>query len=333
MRRHLVLTTFLLLAAYSAAAASLSRPAALAMIQKDSRSAAPVTNGPIGGDQFNAAIRDGLVVQKGTVEILTPKGQQYFTSYNFSTFGGAELKTPARRVVTSVTGIREGDITVAEFTWHLEALTAPAAEYTTLNNADQTGDAWFRRYDDGWRVTKIDFRMREQPNTRPLAGGPVAAAQPPGRTLQNYPPFGRIGAGKPGQQGLVSLGTFIEPDYQLTIWRDMAHDFAIVGTMMHVVEGMNDPSGILSDIVADPNTGALRFKARLRSETVMFNGMFMGVIRGDTVEGVLTSTLNGKPRKTTFKRGEVRYDTNYATRDQWWSTEVAPMLKCCGPQK
>ena len=78
--------------------------------------------------------------------------------------------------------------------------------------------------------------------------------------------------------------------------------------------------------------GAPWFYRRRRGETVTFNGMFMGVIRGDTVEGVLTSTLNGKPRKTTLKRGEVRYDTNYDSREQWWNTHVAPMLKCCGPR-
>lgn len=154
----------------SATAATLSRDLALRLIRKHPAMAQPIATARIGSENIEAALLDGIVVQPGAYEALTDKGRQYFTSY--SLLAGATLRRPVRAAVTAVTGIRDtgNGSKVAVFTWHIENLDAATAQYTLLNNADQSGEAAFRMHDDGWRIVAINPRFKGSlPNSRPLS--------------------------------------------------------------------------------------------------------------------------------------------------------------------
>ena len=153
-----------------AAAGTLTREQALRMIQAHPSITTPVTTARIGYEELQAALQDGIATQPGAYEALTEKGRRHFSAY--SMIAGATLVRPLRRVASSVTGIRDsGTNKIAEFTWHLDGLDSDTARYALLNNADQYGEALFRRYDDGWRIVTVKPKFKSGlPNTRPLLG-------------------------------------------------------------------------------------------------------------------------------------------------------------------
>ncbi|HUZ93585.1 MAG TPA: hypothetical protein VMU57_01590 [Edaphobacter sp.] len=89
---------------------------------------------------------------------LTPKGRQIFTAFFANQPGGAkvtELWMALKPVVTEVTGI--ADISQGEksvtFEWSIDASKLPPEIRPIIkNHPSRTSSAYFRLYDDGWRL-------------------------------------------------------------------------------------------------------------------------------------------------------------------------------------
>jgi hypothetical protein len=109
---------------------------------------------------------------------LTPKGAAENWPEHTERGGGWDI-VPARRELVEVTGMAtEADLTRAEFTWRFVPTVGGAA--LGQSSSSQRASATFQRYDDGWRLIRIDDRppgLRE-----PLSGrtrqGPIDPAKP-----------------------------------------------------------------------------------------------------------------------------------------------------------
>lgn len=92
---------------------------------------------------------------------LTTAGRQHFTEVMFGVPQNRVLPAqPATRVVTEVTGIADhplGDsVKEAKFLWKYDGLDAVVARFTGQGSESHPGTAFFRLYDDGWRVENVE---------------------------------------------------------------------------------------------------------------------------------------------------------------------------------
>jgi hypothetical protein len=98
---------------------------------------------------------------------LGAEGRRYFRSL---TFTSAELLTPLERHVTEITGITAGSEPaerIVTFKWQYKMIPTEITQYTGETSGLRDGTAYFRLYDDGWRVERV------------ISGSPAATTDAP----------------------------------------------------------------------------------------------------------------------------------------------------------
>lgn len=162
----------------------LSRDRVQALVEKDA-SFSPLPEVLLrrpADESLNGGILEGLWRLRGdwpaTKVILKPRGLKVFRSIR--PLGNDEdmilaLQTPIRRRVVDVTGIRDLGSTrkEAHFTWALaEGLPAEVSRFSAaaFGSAPQEGKAEFEKFDDGWRVVKIEAPF---PDVKPFSASMV----------------------------------------------------------------------------------------------------------------------------------------------------------------
>jgi len=152
-----------------ATAKELSRPLAMALLNREAKFATTDKIYNINGPAFARAQSDGVWEKGGGWWQPTTAGAKYFVAVSLA---ATTLRHPLHREVTKVTGITDGPqpgVKVAEFTWHFTDLTEPIAAYTGARTDEHAGQATFRRYDDGWRVVDVQpGNGQDGANARPF---------------------------------------------------------------------------------------------------------------------------------------------------------------------
>lgn len=107
---------------------------------------------PVTDDAFQRARADNLWYRKGFRWEPTGEGRKYFSSAGMI---GVQLVAPVSREVVEITGVKNGpDETWKEvqFQWRYRDVSSEVLKYTGVSDQPMPGHAWFRLYDDGWRL-------------------------------------------------------------------------------------------------------------------------------------------------------------------------------------
>lgn len=164
----LVLVSLSLLSYDALCAATLSRDKAAMLIEKSMLEVK--TKVRLHGNGYQKGLQHGMWAQEGKSTQLTERGSQFFQALdksigyweNFaarstgSESGSVTLKKPVN-VRVKVTGIRGN---VAEFTWEYVGLPSIVKRYVVRVG---NGSAGFTLYDDGWRLTSLNYDYSREP--------------------------------------------------------------------------------------------------------------------------------------------------------------------------
>lgn len=286
-------------------AKELDRPFAKKLIV-EATSGDVVETVPMDTRAFDRAREDGLWLANRGSWVPSRKGQKIFRSI---TIAYIELVTPLKRKISAVTGITDGEqpgITkVANFTWHFVELPEPVSQYAGVTNQDHSGVARFRLYDDGWRVSGVQFASpMGGENTRPLK--------------------------KMELRDLVSAGSYqgVMASKRITVatWREESG--RLVGVVYYPHEGFEQglqaPVGLIEKGSYDTKSGAMHFLVKIRpakgSEFVNYE--FAGKVDGEVLRG--TFLTNGTKHSINLEKSGGR-PPEYDSVEEWekeWASEV-----------
>jgi len=177
-----------------------------------------VTTIQLSNEGVEMGMRDGLWTGQALPE-LTPKGRELFKAvYRTFTAGQhAELLTPVRAEVIEVTGITDAtsltgaasNLKEVHFTWDYVGLPTSIKRYAGRGSLSK---AYFRLYDDGWRVEGLDAAYsRERAH---LSAGELAQEQADERARQEE--ARRLEAQKADLRSKANVATRVIGEYQLT---------------------------------------------------------------------------------------------------------------------
>lgn len=168
----IILAAFMNMALFSydaLCAPTLSRDKAATLIQKSLSEVK--TKVRLHDSGYQKGLQHGMWQTHEKSTYVTDHGAQYFQSINYSAdfwgnfaaqasgsgSGSVTLKKPVN-VRVKVTGIRGGS--AAEFTWEYVGLPSVVKRYVVRGG---NGTAQFTLYDDGWRLTNLEYKYSKEP--------------------------------------------------------------------------------------------------------------------------------------------------------------------------
>lgn len=137
--------------------AELSRSSAKDMIQSSPKLKALTQSLPLNSAAVGKARALDILSRNGA---LTPKGHKLFSKFNYTE---ATLVQPVSPPTVDITGMVSVPMTedMKEVQFDLALQLPPALKRFAVSGGK--GVAHFRRYDDGWRLEKVNFSMSREP--------------------------------------------------------------------------------------------------------------------------------------------------------------------------